>query len=943
MSKAIDKLIVKGAREHNLRDIYLEIPKGTLTVFCGVSGSGKSSLAFDTIYAEGQRRYVESLSAYARQFLGQMEKPRYDWIRGLAPTISIEQKAASKNPRSTVGTITEIYDYLRLLFARVGEQRCHECGGPVEAGTPDTIVREILRAEEGRRFLLLAPLIRNRKGEHKDVFDAARAQGFVRVRVDGEVRDLNDEIVLKKTFKHDIEVVVDRLAARPDSRSRLQDSVEAALHVGQGRIIVSWLDGEETAYSDRRICNKCGISFPELDPPIFSFNSPLGMCPDCNGIGSKMEVDPKKLIPDENLTIREGAVVPWRSRFDVSAATWASRITKAMCRKFDIDVDRPYKRLAKRKQELILWGTGEEQFDVPLKGTKLTGTYRTAYEGLIPGMARRFSQTTSNRARSWYQSFQTNLPCTSCDGRRLRPEALAVFIGGSSIDQITAASVAEADEFFSTLTLTGNRARIGGEILKEIRNRLSFLLNVGLSYLTLDRSGPTLSGGEAQRIRLASQVGSELTGVLYVLDEPSIGLHQRDNVRLLSTLEHLRDIGNTLIVVEHDEETIRRADHIVEFGPGAGIKGGEVVFSGTSKQLYRADTLTGQYLSGRKQLEIPRRRRNGNGAVLRIAGARANNLKDITVEFPLGKFVCVTGVSGAGKSSLIEQTLYPSLARHLHNSTLRIGEHDGVEGLDLIDKVIDIDQSPIGRTPRSNPATYTKVFDQIRKVYAELPESRARGYLPGRFSFNVKGGRCEACGGGGSVIVEMHFLADMYVPCQVCRGRRYNENTLQVFYRGKSIRDVLDMSVAETRDLFQHHPKIAAILDTLMDVGLEYIALGQAATTFSGGEAQRIKLSRELAKRQTGRTFYILDEPTTGLHFEDIRKLLAVLNRLVEEGNTVVVIEHNLDVVKTADWIIDLGPEGGDAGGEVVAVGTPEQVAKQKASHTGACLKSVLA
>jgi excinuclease ABC subunit A len=942
MAKAIDKLIVKGAREHNLRDIYLEIPKNTLTVFCGVSGSGKSSLAFDTIYAEGQRRYVESLSAYARQFLGQMEKPRYDWIRGLAPTISIEQKAASKNPRSTVGTITEIYDYLRLLWARVGEQRCHQCGGPVEAGTPDTIVRDILRAEEGSRFLLLAPLITNRKGEHREVFDAARAQGFVRVRVDGEVRDLSETIELKKSYKHYIEVVVDRLAARAEARSRLQDSVEAALHVGRGRLIVSWLDGKETAYSDRRICNRCSLSFPELEPPIFSFNSPLGMCPECNGIGTTMEVDPRKLIPDENLSIREGAVVPWRSRFDVAAATWASRITKAFCERFEIDLDRPFKRLSKRKRELILQGSGDEQFDVPLEGTKLKGTYRTAYEGLLPGMARRFAQTTSNRARSWYQSFQTNLPCATCEGHRLRPEAQAVFVGDRGIHEVSAMSVAEAVAFFAGLELEGNRAKVGEEILKEIHNRLRFLLDVGLSYLTLDRSGPTLSGGEAQRIRLASQVGSELTGVLYVLDEPSIGLHQRDNLRLLSTLEHLRDIGNTLIVVEHDEETIRRANHIVEFGPGAGIKGGEVVYSGKPAALLRSNTLTGQYLSGRKTIDVPEKRRNGNGKALTIEGARANNLKDITVSFPLGKFVGVTGVSGAGKSSLIEQTLYPALARHLHSSHLNIGEHDRIEGLELIDKVIDIDQSPIGRTPRSNPATYTKMFDEIRKVFAKLPESRARGYEPGRFSFNVKGGRCEACGGAGSVLVEMHFLADMYVPCQVCRGRRYNENTLQVFYRGKSIRDVLDMSVAEVRELFQHHPKIAAILDTLIDVGLEYIALGQSATTFSGGEAQRIKLSRELAKRQTGRTFYILDEPTTGLHFEDIRKLLAVLNRLVEKGNTVVVIEHNLDVIKTADWIIDLGPEGGDAGGEVVATGTPEEVAKVKGSHTGACLKAVV-
>ncbi len=943
MSAFADKLVVKGAREHNLRDVYVEIPKGTFTVFCGVSGSGKSSLAFDTIYAEGQRRYVESLSPYARQFLGQMEKPRYDWIRGLSPTISIEQKAASRNPRSTVGTITEIHDYLRLLWARVGEQRCHLCGGPVEAGTPDTIVREILRSPEGRKFMLLAPLIENRKGEHVEVFEAAKAQGFVRVRVDGVLRDLSEPIALKKNFKHFIDVVVDRLVVRPDARARIQDSVEAALHVGKGRLVVAWMDGGEQAYSDRRICNRCNVGFPELEPQIFSFNSPLGMCPECNGIGSSLEIDPKKVIPDESVTLRDGAVVPWKNRFDPARTSWAARFTRALCEQFGVDIDRPFARLPKKTREMLLYGTGEDQVEVAFAGEKLDGTYRSAYEGLLPGMMRRYKESTSSSARAWYQQFLTNLPCPACGGRRLRPEALAVRVGGKGLAEVSSLSVEDADAFFRGLTLEGARLTIGEEILKEIRSRLRFLLNVGLGYLTLDRSGPTLSGGEAQRIRLASQVGSELTGVLYVLDEPSIGLHPRDNLRLLDTLLHLRDIGNTLVVVEHDAETIARADHVVEFGPGAGVKGGHVVYSGPGGDLPKQETLTGQYLSGRLRIEVPAKRRPGDGRALRVVNARANNLKGVTVDFPLGVFTCVTGVSGAGKSSLIEQTLYPALARHLHDAQQEVGPHDRIEGLGLIDKVIDIDQSPIGRTPRSNPATYTKVFDEIRRVFSELPESRARGYAPGRFSFNVKGGRCEACQGGGQVLVEMHFLPDVYVPCEVCRGRRFNENTLQVFYRGKSIRDVLDMSVAEVRDLFQHHPHITAILDTLVDVGLEYISLGQSATTFSGGEAQRIKLSRELARRDTGRTFYILDEPTTGLHFDDIRKLLRVLDRLVERGNTVVVIEHNLDVVKTADHLIDLGPEGGEAGGRVVATGTPESVARTEGSHTGVCLRRILA
>jgi excinuclease ABC subunit A len=803
-------------------------------------------------------------------------------------------------------------------------------------------VREILKSPERRRFLLLAPIIENRKGEHKDVFDAARAQGFVRVRVDGEVRDLSETIDLKKTFKHFIEVVVDRLAVRPDSRARIQDSVEAALHVGRGRIILAWEDGEEESFSDRRICVPCGISFPELEPQLFSFNSPLGMCPDCNGIGSRLEIDPEKLVPDDSLTIEEGAIIPWKNRFDVGQTSWASKISKAFCKHYKIRLDVPFRRIAKKKRDLIFHGSNGEEIEIRLEGKKLDGNYRTAYEGLIPGIQRRFRDTTSSNARAYYQRFMTNLPCPTCGGKRLMPEALAVFVAKTGIADISSMSVADALAFFEGLKLEGSRQVIGDEILKEIRNRLRFLFDVGLSYLTLDRSGPTLSGGEAQRIRLASQVGSELTGVLYVLDEPSIGLHQRDNRRLLRTLEHLRDIGNTLVVVEHDEETIHRADHVVEFGPGAGRAGGDIVFTGPPKKLLKSKTLTGKYLSGRSRIEVPEERRRGSGQFLKILGARANNLKDVSVGFPLGTLTCITGVSGAGKSSLVEQTLYPALARRLHGSQQAMGDHDRIEGLRYIDKVIDINQSPIGRTPRSNPATYTKMFDEIRRLYSKLPESRARGYEPGRFSFNVKGGRCEACAGAGAVLVEMHFLADVYVPCTVCRGKRYNENTLTVFYRGKSIRDVLDMTIAEARDLFGNHPKIARILDTLIDVGLEYISLGQSATTFSGGEAQRTKLSRELAKRDTGRTLYILDEPTTGLHFEDIRKLLGVLSRLVEKGNTVIVIEHNLDVVKTADWIVDLGPEGGDGGGEVVATGTPEEVAANRASYTGQFLKDLL-
>ena len=945
----LDSIEVKGAREHNLKHIDISLPKKRLIVFTGVSGSGKSSLAFDTIFAEGQRRYVESLSAYARQFIGQMEKPRYDTIRGLSPTISIEQKSASKNPRSTVGTITEIYDYLRVLFARIGRQTCIHCDKPVGKGDAQGMVERILAMPAGTKILILAPVIDNRKGEHRDVILGLQQQGYARLRVDGVVQPIESVQHLARYKKHTIEAVVDRLkvAQAADFRKRLTDSVETALKLGDGQIIVHRFDEGDIAMSEARSC--CGVAYPELDPPIFSFNSPLGMCPDCNGIGSRLAMDEEKVIADDNLTIRQGAVIPWQGHFSGKGrlnGSWTAEQLRAMEEQWDIDFDTPWKRLPKRKRNLILHGSKGRELTVNWNAEKIQGSFTTTFEGLLNTLMRRYTQTESENAKKYYSRFLSTRPCETCGGRRLKPEILAVKIGGRSIIDVTEMTIREAQDFLTGLDLSGNRQIIAEELLKEITGRLGFLINVGLDYLSLGRKGPTLSGGESQRIRLASQVGSELTGVLYILDEPSIGLHQRDNLKLLHTLCHLRDIGNTLIVVEHDRETMESADWLVDFGPGAGHLGGEIVAQGTPKQIMRRKTsLTGRYLSDRERIDIPSQRRTPEetgGRRLTIVDAVENNLDHLTVDVPLGLLVAVTGVSGAGKSTLINQILYPALAAKLHGAFLETGRHKRIEGLPHLDKVINIDQKAIGRTPRSNPATYTKVFDHIRDFFAQLPESNMRGYKKGRYSFNVKGGRCEACSGDGFIKVEMHFLADVYVPCETCKGKRFNDATLEIKYKDHSIADVLDLSVMQARDLFKNHPSIRRILDTLMDVGLSYIKLGQAATTLSGGEAQRIKLARELAKRATGRTLYILDEPTTGLHFEDVKMLLAVLQRLVDGGNTVVVIEHNLDVVKTADWIIDLGPEGGKEGGRVVAQGTPESVAKVAESHTGRFLQHLL-
>jgi len=947
-TRELDAIQVKGAREHNLKNIQVTLPKKKLIVFTGVSGSGKSSLAFDTIFAEGQRRYVESLSAYARQFIGQMEKPRYDTIRGLSPTISIEQKSASKNPRSTVGTITEIYDYLRVLFARVGEQFCVACGNPVGRGDAESMVSQILALPPASKILILAPMVENRKGEYRELLARLKADGYARVRVDGVVRDLEDVQGLARHKKHNIEVVIDRLRIQEtaDFKKRLTDSVESALAIGGGRLIVHVVGREDIRMSEARSC--CGIAYPELAPPLFSFNSPQGMCPDCNGIGSLLAMDVDKIIPDRNLSIREGAIIPWQNYFSKPGdikKSWGARQLRAMEQQWGIDFDTPWKKLPKRQRDLILHGSNGRELIVNWQSEKIQGEVKTAFEGILNSMMRRYRQTTSESAKKWYARFMSSRPCPACKGRRLKPEVLHVRVGGRSIIGVTEMTVAEAHEFLGALTLSGNRKMIAEELLKEIQSRLGFLINVGLDYLSLDRQGPTLSGGESQRIRLASQVGSELTGVLYILDEPSIGLHQRDNIKLLETLFHLRNIGNTLIVVEHDRETIESADWVLDFGPGAGHLGGQIIAEGTPKQIAaNRFSITGKYLSGRAAIEIPEQRKSPKAAGntwITITRASENNLKSITVKFPLGLMTAITGVSGAGKSTLVNQILYPALARRLHASPLTVGRHGSIRGLNHLDKVINIDQRAIGRTPRSNPATYTKVFDHIRDFFARLPEARARGYQKGRFSFNVKGGRCEACRGDGFIKVEMHFLADVYVPCESCRGRRFNDATLEIRYKGHSIADILDLSVHQARDLFDSHPKIRAILDTLMDVGLSYIKLGQPATTLSGGEAQRIKLARELAKRETGKTLYILDEPTTGLHFQDIGMLLAVLRRLADAGNTVVVIEHNLDVIKACDWIIDLGPEGGSGGGQVVAQGPPEAVADSDESYTGRFLRDV--
>jgi excinuclease ABC subunit A len=941
-----DSIIIKGAREHNLDVDYLEIPKRRLVVITGVSGSGKSSLAFDTLYAEGQRRYVESLSAYARQFLGQMEKPKYDHIRGLSPTIAIQQKAASSNPRSTVGTVTEIYDYLRVLYARIGEQRCHQCGGSVSARSAAEISRELCELPADTKVTLLAPKVENRKGEFRDLFADARKAGFVRVRIDGMIVRLEDVDGLEKKKKHTIEVVVDRLVIKPDARTRITDSVESTLREGKGKLM-ALVEGERMprAYSEDNACAACGIGFPDLAPQSFSFNSPLGMCVDCNGLGDRLQVDPDLLVPNHDLTIREGAVVLWGDSVGRESG-WTSNIVKALAKEYKISLDKPWGKLSKQQRHILLHGTGDKRVMVAWDGQHSSGSWAMRYEGIIAQLERRHRETSSEKQRAHYESFFRAIACASCQGTRLRPETRAVFVNDKAITDITAMTVGEAAAHMRALGLAGAKAQIAIEVLKEIRARLSFLLDVGLEYLTLDRSAATLSGGEAQRIRLASQLGSELSGVLYVLDEPSIGLHQRDNERLIQTLCRLRDLGNTVLVVEHDEATIAAADHVVDFGPGAGRHGGQVVAQGTPAQLKRQkSSLTGLYLAGVETIAVPAKRRPPAGFIT-LRGARENNLKNIDVEIPLSVLVAITGVSGAGKSSLINGTLYPALRRRLYKSADRVGPHDALEGLSQIDKVIVIDQKPIGRTPRSNPATYTKCFDMVRELFSQTPEARAFGYKAGRFSFNVTaqsgGGRCESCQGAGVREVEMHFLPNVFVTCELCKGQRYNEATLRVLYKGKSIADILDTPIEEALDLFAHHRQLARIMQTLVDVGLGYISLGQSATTLSGGEAQRVKLARELAKQQTGRTLYLLDEPTTGLHFHDVRKLLDVLGRLVDAGNTVMVIEHNLDVIKTADWLIDLGPEGGARGGEVIAVGQPEEVAAVDGSYTGQFLAELL-
>ena len=938
---SLDKIVVHGAREHNLKNIDVTIPRDKLVVLTGLSGSGKSSLAFDTIYAEGQRRYVESLSSYARMFLGQMEKPDVDMIDGLSPAISIDQKTTSKNPRSTVGTVTEIYDYLRLLYARIGIPHCPICGREIKQQTIDQIVDRVLALPEKTRIQVLAPVVRGRKGEHQKEFGAARKSGFVRARVDGLVYDLNEKIQLEKNRKHNIEIIVDRLVIKPDIRSRLADSIETASGLTGGIVVINVIDGEDITFSQNYACPEHGVSVEELTPRMFSFNNPFGACKKCTGLGVFMKIDPDLIIPDKRLSIKKGGLKA--SGWAMEGSTIAAMYMKGLSEHYGFSLDTPLGELPPEIVDILLYGTKGEKIKLRRESEYGSGTYSAPFEGIINNLERRFRETSSSWIKEEIETYMSAVPCDECHGQRLSPESLAVTVGGINISAFCDKSVTEALEFIQALELTDREKMIAAPILKEIKSRLGFLQSVGLEYLTLSRASGTLSGGESQRIRLATQIGSSLMGVLYILDEPSIGLHQRDNHKLLNTLKNLRDLGNTVIVVEHDEDTMREADFLVDIGPGAGIHGGEVVFAGPPKDIEQCEqSLTGLYLSGKRKVEVPEHRRKGNGKFLEIRGAAQNNLKNVNVKIPLGEFVCVTGVSGSGKSSLINEILYKKLAAELNRAHTHAGKHQEIRGLEHLDKVIQIDQSPIGRTPRSNPATYTGLFNDIRELFASTQDAKLRGFTASRFSFNVKGGRCEACQGDGIICIEMHFLPDVYVPCDVCKGHRYNRETLEVKYKGKNIYDVLEMTVEEALDFFRDIPKLARKLQTLYDVGLGYVKVGQPATTLSGGEAQRVKLATELSKRATGRTIYILDEPTTGLHIADVHRLIEVLQRLVDAGNTVVVIEHNLDLIKTADHLIDLGPEGGNRGGTIVAQGTPEQVAKVEGSYTGQYLKPLL-
>jgi excinuclease ABC subunit A len=933
-------LVVSGAREHNLKDVTVAIPRGSFTVITGLSGSGKSSLAFDTIYAEGQRRYVESLSAYARQFLGQMDKPDVDSIEGLSPAISIDQKTTSRNPRSTVGTVTEIYDYLRLLWARIGHPHCHICGRPIVGQSAEQIIDRVSELAEGTRFMILAPMVRGRKGEYGKMLEELRAEGFSRVKVDGELRRLDEAIELDKKFKHDIAVVVDRLVMKPDLRKRLADSIETAVTLADGLVEVELVDGGGIqTYSEKFSCPVHGPSLVELEPRIFSFNSPHGACPRCTGLGSQMEIDPDLIVPDPTISIGEGAIVPWAT----SASNYYEQLVQGIAERYEVDLETPWQDLDEESRQFFLHGTNGDRIHISYRNRfGRRRSYTTSFEGIVPNLERRYRETDSEHSRERIEEYMTLRPCPECRGARLRPESRAVLVAGVAIHEYTAMSARRALEWVAGLDLSEQDRRIARLILREIEERLEFLDNVGVGYLSMDRAASTLSGGEAQRIRLATQIGSSLVGVLYILDEPSIGLHQRDNERLIATLERLRGLGNTVLVVEHDEGTMRAADHIVDMGPGAGEHGGRVVAEGTADEVAAVeDSLTGQFLAGARRIEVPRKRRRPAGYV-GIEGATQHNLKQVDVKIPLGTFCCVTGVSGSGKSTLVSEVLYKAVANRLHRAKQRPGAHKRITGLDQLDKIISVDQSPIGRTPRSNPATYIGLFDQIRDLFSRTPEARARGYKPGRFSFNVKGGRCEVCRGDGQIKIEMHFLPDVYVPCEQCHGKRYNRETLEVRFKGKTIADVLEMPIEEALDFFRHIPKIRRRIQTLHDVGLDYMRLGQPATTLSGGEAQRVKLASELCKVATGRTLYILDEPTTGLHFADIQRLLEVLDRLVEAGNTIVVIEHNLDVIKTADYVIDMGPEGGEEGGYLIATGTPERVAATEDSVTGTFLQGVL-